>query len=66
MIMDFIVRQVSGPEMGCITGLGFLPIVVVDGKEVYRGEYKRSFDEAMSFAEEAGYNFSMTGYKNSK
>lgn len=28
-------------------GLGFLPIVCLDGKEVYRGEYQRTREEAV-------------------
>jgi len=36
--MDFIVRFVQG--------YGYLPILIVDGEEVYRGEFKKSPQQA--------------------
>jgi hypothetical protein len=51
MFVDYIVRQVDG--------YGFLPIVVVNGQEIYRGEYRLTFREAVIYAEEAGYNYSV-------
>lgn len=38
--MDMIVRIVEG--------YGFLPIVEVDGKEVYRGEFQKTSAQALN------------------
>ena len=39
---DIIVRYVKG--------LGYLPMLVVDGKEVYRGEYQKTAQAAFGRA----------------
>ena len=38
--MDMVVRYV--------VGYGYLPIVIVDGKEIYRGEFKTTAEEAFN------------------
>ena len=39
---DFVIRFV--PK------LGYLPIIIVDGEEVYRGEYKKTPEQALKAA----------------
>jgi len=34
-------------------GLGYIPIIIVDGKEVYRGEYRDTFEGAAYRSDEA-------------
>jgi hypothetical protein len=44
-MIDMIVRVVEG--------YGYLPIVEVDGKEVYRGEYQTTANKALTKCKEA-------------
>ena len=52
MLYDFIVRVVGGEGYKPVTrdnqGFGYLPIIKDEhGKEVYRGEFKKSAKEAL-------------------
>lgn len=37
-------------KIRCVKGYGYLPIVDVDGEEVYRGEFKENMDRAFKRA----------------
>ena len=52
MVYDFIVRVVGGEGYKPVTrdnqGFGYLPIIKDEhGKEVYRGEFRQSAEEAL-------------------
>ena len=44
MVIDIVVR--------CVPSYGYLPIVTVDGKEVYRGEFQPDAQSAFERAEQ--------------
>ena len=41
---DYILRFVDG--------LGYLPIIEIDGKETYRGEYQKTAEDALAKCDE--------------